>query len=927
LILIQSVIVLILSLLMTTFVGFGFSDYLTPKSLHENRLILSPVFGFLWIISSVPIISAATPFTFEQTIKICISLASALTAYSLYRNLRQNGFRELFITLSNEILEFPIYPIILSITTFELASFTQGFSKFLGTANPDFIQSWSFLDTLNRLHLNFYQVLDLSRSPNLFTRQFPTELQGRFGGIAFAGALQQFGLAQTRTALITTIATSFLVLIIIVSVYYKSVFTDLRMQKLATLVFAFGAPVGMSFIYIFIGQNATLFMFPLVLVLSQSYLKDKLSDKKALALLVFVIIGSFFAYIPITPILIFMFLISSCIWLIHRIQSLNEILRDGISAIIIFCLVIVLTWKATNPILKGYLAVLNSLNANDRNVTAFDEWHSNHAFAYFLGTSTSPISNSYLLKLSLSPITLIFAGLVFGVIALIGLISHSRKQYKSDTTILAGTITFLILIFYYATILRYGYAEFKLSSWFYFLIPAGIILTLKRSTEMKPRLYRVFMTIGILIFAVLNVFNSIEYSIKSYGADETLGTIVNSYQQSSVDSSVNKMISFFKSPIKYEQVAIALPFVESEILSGYLRPVVKRLTMLSHMTFPLDDKFLTDLTGKPVTLAGLDKASIDGLQTVGTPDFVILPGGNNPNQDIVDQKFQAEPVLSTPFYNIYRGADLKNLVVTGRGFGREEFLSKTVKSAKTPFRWSYNGIELISYFSPLPNTAFQVSFKIHFNPRITGKQTISIYENSDFIKKEYVIGDGLINFQTVLPKVGRNSFEFRWNAKNCNFDPTNPKNLNWCDYAQISNVLINQNSGGYLQPRVTLYPSELQSMASSFMGFRRDGWFQGNSNIAWSLVTSVHTCLIRFLRDGSNPVLAAVPKISILTGKIHKILRLPFGNTNVVIPIWQSNLSPTLSIAVEYPTGSTDNSDPNLQIPKGSVKLESVTCT
>ena len=923
----ESLLTLFLSFLMATILGFGFSDYFTSRSLKRFRLVLAPVFGYLWTISFVPIFSAISMLSFETVTFVSAGIAVSLTLVSITRQTQIYGFLQFTKEMKSELQGMPGFAISLSMLTFGVSALVQGFKKFWGTVNPDFLQSWSFLDSLTRYHLSFYQVVDSSNRVNPFSRWFPDQFQARFGGVSFGGLLQGVIRMEAKPALITTILMGIIVLLISVSVYYKLLFGKNLKYKLALYIFAAGTPIGMSFIFIFTGQNSTLFMFPFVMLLTHSYLRGDRNDKRILALLGYVFTASVFAYIPITPLLFAIFSLSIIIWLFQKKQWDKGLLTDFAILGLVFVVVTGLTLRASKIILSGYFALISILDVSDTNVIYFNEWHSLAAFPYFLGISTSPISNSPLAKFAFMPTFIVFYAILMGSIALLGLFFFLKSKPHRDSTLFAGSLVFLLLVIYYTSLLKYGYAEFKLSSWFFFIIPAGLVgLTFGETKFFTGFLKKTIIGAIAGSFLMFNVFNSFQYAIKSAGSDTITGSIVNSYGQAGAADSIDKLVSFIKSSGETKQIALALPFVESEVLAGYLRPHVSTVTLFSHQVLPLDDKYLLNRQGEYMDLSGTVRRPNDSLGLNGTPDWVVLPGKGNPNQDIITNISHGIPTFTTRYYDLYKTSSLVNFTVSGRGFGREEYTSNPKVNLLKPVRWSFNGFELISYFNPSVGTPFSAQFNIHFDPRIGGSKTLHVFMNNKLVETYKVNGDGLINFKTNLTSVGVNKFDFRWSTSGCNFDPKNEKSLKWCNYALISEVYVNNIKQKEVKPNQTLSPALLQSMATSYSGLNTDGWFQGNSNGAWSLDPVIQKCDTTLERDGSNNALSVKPKVIVTAGAESKSLDLSFGTTVIHSFPNSAGVASELSIKIKYPNGSTDSSDHRLQIAKGSVRILSITC-
>jgi hypothetical protein len=922
-----SLLSLLFSLFLCALIGFGLSTFFVTKSLNRFRLILSPVLGFLWIVGFVPFISAATQVSFKAAIDVSLVIAFGMSFGSIFREISRVGFINFIRNLIVELKEVPAVALSLSLLTFSIGALLQGFNNFWGTVNPDFLQSWSFLESLISQNFNFYSATHISGQVNLFSNFFPDQLQARFGGVAFAGMLSRFGFATPKGGLTITIVLGLVILALVVSVYYKVCLKNRKDQTLALRTFTVGAPIGMSMIFVFVGQNSTLFMFPLVLVITQVYLDEKRKELRLLVLVGLIFVASLFAYIPILPLLVALFGLSLLFWSASNRIPLRKFMRDIVILAAIFAIITLIGWRISKTILRGYFALISILDVSDTNVIYFSEWHSLSAFPYFLGASTSPISNSLIAKFFLSPYPLVIFSIFIAGLSLWGSLHLIITQSNLRPSILAALFVFLGLTIYYATFLKYGYAEFKLSSWFFFMIPLGLAAlgSVDVKTVIQKRLKKIFSVL-ILIFFCLNLFNSIEYGRKSMGLDSQFGTIVNSYGQSSAKQSIDRVISFIKSSGKTHQVALGLPFVESEIMSAYLRRTVSNITMLSHQALPLDDKYLLDFNGNYVDLSGTSRKPSALLDVTETPDWVILPSRDNPNQDIIVNGVLGIPKLSTAYYNVYSPLDLERVTVTGRGFGREEYAYDQGRKSIRPLRWSFNGFELVSYFNTSVSKPFNIKLKIHFDPRISHDEVIRLYVNNQYNSSYRVYGDSLLMVKTSSLNRGVNRFVFRWDTQGCDFDPKNQRNLKWCNYAEISQIEIDGQHQSEIPLGVTYDSATLQSIANTYSGIRQDGWFQGTSSAEWSIAPTAKQCQIALVRDGSNTKLTINPLLTLSNGDTTSVVPLDFGISNISFIPRRGGDKTILRLSMVYPAGSTDSSDPKLQISKGSVRLVSVAC-
>ena len=925
-VIIESLLQILVAGILASCTGLGFSLIFFRHQLRDFRLTLAPVLGFLWIISGVPVLSAAFPIRFHIALMLIIGVGVSITVWNLFFVYKKNvGTGNFGRKLIKQIENFPKLGIFVSLAMYASSALVQGFTNFWGTANPDFLQSWSFLDRLVNSNLNFYQNAQPSNHENLFSSFFPDELQARFGGVSFSGALNLLGFSNSKMSLVLTIVISEIVLILVGSVFYRTFLKSKAHSYLATLLLATGAPIAMSFIFMFIGQNSTLFLFPLVILLTYLYLKRDGGQRVILFLGSYILIASFFIYIPIAPLLIFLFYVPLLIWLFRN----KHVWRKALGEIFLSSLILVgfflVTFKVTKVILQGYLKLISIIDTGDKNVLYFSEWHSRSALAYFSGTSTSPLSNSSLILFLHHSFFSIFFGLVIILFSLFGAIRYFLLFRWDVVQPIVGLLLFLILSIYYATILKYGYAEFKLSSWFYFLIPFSLMATLqtKNQKTVNPR-HKFTATIVIVVFSILNVWNSIDYGLKARGIDKLHGTIVNSYGLANSSKSFNQIQSFLKSKGKVKEISLGLPFVEAAILSGYLMPFSEKISLATHQVFPLEDEYLLDKDGKYTDLNGLRRTPDDSLSVSHFSEFTILPGKRNPNQDVIAQSLNTSPVLRTDFYDVYRTSDLNGVFLTGRGLSREEFLDQSSSSSISRLRWMYSGFELDSFFNKKPLNPVSIKMKITLNPRIRDTQILKVYQNRKILKSFSVLSNAIIEIHNIHPTAGSNEFIFRWEQPFCNFDPANNPKIRWCNFATVSDIQINPREAYTELRNVRLKSDEFLSTLRNVSGFRQDGWLMDGARFAFDINRSVGGCSLQLARDGSNPSLKIMPLVTLKIGSRSQSENLVFGNN--LIKIKTGHLDTHVDFTLNYPKGSVNLKNGGVDIPKGYVRVLQVVC-
>jgi len=160
-------------------------------------------------------------------------------------------------------------------------------------------------------------------------------------------------------------------------------------------------------------------------------------------------------------------------------------------------------------------------------------------------------------------------------------------------------------------------------------------------------------------------------------------------------------------------IALAFPeFIENKWANYYTYLAGRSVAYPSHRLFPDEEATLPDrATGLIRDIDGKFIQDRRPFFNDGRADFYLVRGSNNPNLEIVEPQVSGQALWENGTVRLLKASEAKDLLVTGRGFYRLEYVSKESLPWWFPdrFRWAAEGGEIL-----------------HFNPAHPGKPTGSV---------------------------------------------------------------------------------------------------------------------------------------------------------------------------------------------------------
>jgi hypothetical protein len=298
---------------------------------------------------------------------------------------------------------------------------------------------------------------------------------------------------------------------------------------------------------------------------------------------------------------------------------------------------------------------------------------------------------------------------------------------------------------------EYGYAVFKMAAWMQFMLMPAVAYGLVRLWDLflQNRSRWGGAPVGIAASAATllvvggNLITSLEYGRKSLGDTPQTSYIINNFEMSgnydylALESAVSQFVGPGQS--------IALGFtdtIQNNWVAYYLRKFP--LSILTHTLFPGDDENLPDpVRRRTVDAYGNVGFDVNPFFHGNTDDFYLLPTPEHLNSDILRQSYPSA-VWKNDTFQLLRGADVRDLVVTGRGGYRLEFEGRDLPywwPAK--FRWVAEGMELYLLRPAATGQPYRVSFAaIAGYGANSSRRTVELWHNDQKFDEVVVDGSG-----------------------------------------------------------------------------------------------------------------------------------------------------------------------------------------
>ena len=729
----------------------------------------------------------------------------------------------------------------------------QGTDLYLGTVNPDLYQSLSFIDSLNKYNLPFFSSINaipqILQEP--FPSAFPTALQARFGAVVFAQLLGSMLMIDDRSSLVTLI--SFALLLLPSSIYiFSSLFLKIKPSAaiISGLLVAIASPYSMSLLHGFIGQNTGLPFLTFCLAILVIAIEEK--DLKLLGLSALMINALFFIYVMMVPYIV----APVFIYLMYLITVDEKEQRIWYGKFIILSIVLTLLMHLaiigyTSTFIRDLLGLLGGMYQSHYYIDFLTEF----VIVYATGVTSYPwIHNTSMTQFG-SVMGAWYLALAVAVIIFYFYVVRLWIKESNHKTVVLLLITLSIYIsvwFYYTFVKLYGYAPFKMSVWLYFMVIPFIGFAIsflmnslsEKAKKSKLQWLKISYMSGMLsVFLATNVAASIDYSIKSFGRDQKHGSIINAYGIGGNDQYLDIKEAIEKNTDQDHHISLGLSdLMSNEWVAYYLYSANRHLiSVSSHWLFPDDEAFMPNIdSGLVSDVRGIQTKDYRPFATDGIADFYLLPSDTNLNRDIIQNGNKQVALWENSVVKLVEAKNAKDLLLTGRGFYRSEFVNQDGIQWWFPseIRWSAEGGEFL-----------------HINPANVGKPTrlsfvaivgygiaedfrnIDIFHNGKLIDSRVVSGAARIVSKAYTPVDGVNTLVVR--VRESTF-PLKRQYGIWHrdiphDWRKLNMAFSDVHILGKRADKpnnAQLSYKDLFNSATEFNGFNIDGWIMNAATIS-----------------------------------------------------------------------------------------------
>lgn len=718
--------------------GYGISYITLKKDQYKSHYWnIAPLVGFAIFSLLIFIVSANCNLDVKTSGYISLSFLLFLTFFSLYRD--KENFKD-HIKNFTLLFLYSIPVVLLSLW----AVVVQGFDNYFGTVNFDFYQSLSYVKILSEQNINVFTLTEpiigtLAEVP------YPSALQARFGATVIAVMLNQLFNVEYKEALMLIVSFSTLLY------YYAMIlFTELtfKLKKYQTVVIALitasSAPLIMSYFHIFVGQNTSLGLFLILIVLSWDYLK--LPNFKQLILIIILFNALIWIYSPLIP---YTIAIIGILALIYALK--NKQVKDYILLPIITLLLSIIVFRI-NIIDESKQFIVDFIDLIGRMAQShyYLDYLTETFFTYMLGLSAYTFGQSILSDFINDYVLLLitFLALIGYIISIIHFFRN--KLIENDSKIFMYT---LLGIFFFSYIQltfvsKYGYGLFKLIVWFQFVVTPFIVYGFMNISQSKINKYVIKPV--LLITIILSVFNGIDYGIKTFQNLPTkYNKIINGYGISNNDE-FTELEQLLENRIpKNSKIALNFPgSIENFYYSYKLKD--HNISLLSHELLPDEDAFLPDFKTKLV----YDSFGLQHYYS-GNPYFrenneYYITNSKDYNFDIINNPIKGKPFIKAKTYSVFDDKQTSEIFYTGRGFYRPEQSKDLPWYWPNNTRWSAEGGEfyLLKGKKNKPYSISSFVFVGYGNSSI--ERSLILYHNGEQIDEVNVIGSGRIMFKPFI---------------------------------------------------------------------------------------------------------------------------------------------------------------------------------
>jgi hypothetical protein len=244
-------------------------------------------------------------------------------------------------------------------------------------------------------------------------------------------------------------------------------------------------------------------------------------------------------------------------------------------------------------------------------------------------------------------------------------------------------------------------------------------------------------------------------------------------------------------------------------------------------------------------------------------DYYLLPGRGNLNEEIIPKPFKGKPLWENDSFRLFSKADVRDVLVTGRGFYRVEHMPANHGDWWWPetFRWSGEGGEIYHLRPTKPGQPHRIQFSVIAGlGQASGERTIELWHNGKLFDEVRVSGAARIVSKLYVPTEGVNLIVLKIKEKSVlvkrgiglwNRDLpklATPINALFSDISVWSDdASIEQN----IPSSQWMSPNEKFSKYFQFNGFNVDGWVRDRAELTIASKERIASVGMRLLIPGN----------------------------------------------------------------------------
>lgn len=721
--------------------------------------------------------------------------------------------------------------------------FHFGADTYVGAVNPDYFAG--LMDNYYLLKGHSVTTFAASMSDSFYPIEYSAghlSPSARFGGGIFGIAIHLLTGVEMRTAL--SLAVGFWMLNLPLTLYFlcrTAMSFDRRSAALSSWLIGISAPVGMSYLYYYLGQNSGLPALPLVM--ASGFLMLTRPELRTLAFCALLSNALFVNYFAMLPYALAPAGALGLYLVLTRKMTIKRALALAFGFLAVSAILKIGNLADTAITMRAWMNVIGQTLQGQ----FFLDFLTESYFPYFFGMYNYPQSPWLVWVLGGVPAK--FTGLVLSLLvflAFLGFVwlwARDTADKARRIFIISALVIYAVVWARYTFVQQYGYAVFKMSSWLQFIfvpfMAYGICQLPRLVSRAAPLARRIPATAAALVCFVyvgLNLTASVQYAYNGIGKNTVSGYIVNHFGM----SDNRDFFELAEAAAKYVKPneSIGLLFTDSIRnfwVSYYLRDF--RQSILAHETMPGDDENLPDVqTDTVVDYYGNVRYAINDFLHGGTSDKYYLTWNRGDiNQDIAEMKFDAKPLWESRTFRLYRASDVNDVVFTGKGFYRLEYF-EPIATYFFPrvMRWSAEGGEFFLVRVKHPGRPYRLVFDAIAGYRAaTDSRILELWHDGKKFQEIVIDHSARVVSEPFYPTSGLNKLVVRVKDRN---KPLPRSIVLWNkdipeDYRRMnvgfSNVKVRApDSHSTVAPPLgkKIEYMQLHSHLEQFNGFELDGW-------------------------------------------------------------------------------------------------------